>query len=163
MILSLLSFPLPPGECVAVERGKGRGRGRGRGVAAPYPLLPLEEEDPGSRGLLVGVGVLGVVFWPPASAGPHIPVYPGRSFMLFAGLMALAGAAVVDHAQRRPSDSGLGSWASSPSYVSPQLGRGRSLRPPTPRLSSVCWRITGGPRCPRRLFWAALCYCCVGV
>ena len=27
---------------------------------APCPLLPLEEGDPGSRGLLVGVGVLGV-------------------------------------------------------------------------------------------------------
>ena len=27
---------------------------------APCPFLPLEEGDPGSRGLLVGVGVLGV-------------------------------------------------------------------------------------------------------
>ena len=29
-------------------------------VVAPCPLLPLEKEGPGSRGLLVGVGVLGV-------------------------------------------------------------------------------------------------------
>ena len=29
-------------------------------VVAPCPLVPLEEEGPGSRGLLVGVGVLGV-------------------------------------------------------------------------------------------------------
>ena len=38
----------------------GRGKGRGRGFVAPCPLLLLEEEDPGSRVLLVGVGVLGV-------------------------------------------------------------------------------------------------------
>ena len=29
-------------------------------VVAPCPLLPLEEEGPGSRGLPVGVGALGV-------------------------------------------------------------------------------------------------------
>ena len=38
----------------------GRWRGRVRGFVAPCPLLPLEEEDPGSRGLLVGVALLGV-------------------------------------------------------------------------------------------------------
>ena len=48
------------GERVVVGRGRGRGSGRGRGVIAPYPLLPLEEQDPSSRGLLVGVSVLGV-------------------------------------------------------------------------------------------------------
>ena len=36
------------------------GVGRGFGFIASCPLLPLEEEDPGSRGLLVGVGMLGV-------------------------------------------------------------------------------------------------------
>ena len=34
--------------------------GSGSGFVSPCPLLPLEEGDPGSRGLLVGVGVLGV-------------------------------------------------------------------------------------------------------
>ena len=36
---------------------EGAGTGSGSGFIAPYPLLPLEEEDPGSRGLL-GVGVM---------------------------------------------------------------------------------------------------------
>ena len=32
----------------------------GSGFVSPCPLLPLEEADPGPRGLLVGVGVLSV-------------------------------------------------------------------------------------------------------
>ena len=32
----------------------------GRGVIVSCPLLPLEEQDRGSGGVLVGVGVLGV-------------------------------------------------------------------------------------------------------
>ena len=42
-----------------VEEAVGEGEWEW-GFAAPFPLLPLEEEDPGSRGLLVGVGGLGV-------------------------------------------------------------------------------------------------------
>ena len=29
--------------------------------------------------------------------------------------------------------------------------------PPPAPLYSVCWHITQGPRCPRRLFWDVLC------
>ena len=50
-------------------------------------------------------------FWPLASAGPHIPVCPGRSCMLFDGMLALAGVAVVDHARtarRQSTGSGSG-------------------------------------------------------
>ena len=39
--------------------GEGGREGEGVGVV-PCPLLPLEEGGPGSRGILVGVGVLGV-------------------------------------------------------------------------------------------------------
>ena len=47
---------------VAVGRGyrRGWGRGSGSGFVSPRPLIPLEEGDFGSRGLLVGVDVLGV-------------------------------------------------------------------------------------------------------
>ena len=64
------------------------------GVVAPCPLLPLEEGDPGSRGAPCWCRCTWCWwFWPLASAGPHIAVCPGRSFMLLlAGLMALAGA-----------------------------------------------------------------------
>ena len=56
---------------VAVGRGLGRGRGSGSGFVSPCPLLPLEEGDPGSRGLLVGVGVLGVGGFGPGGGGGH--------------------------------------------------------------------------------------------
>ena len=52
-------------------------------------------------------------------------------------------------------------WASFPSYASPQLGRGGGVSGLPPPLFSFCWHITQGPRCPKRLFWAALCCCCV--
>ena len=41
-------------------RGGGGGRGSESGFVAPCPLLPLGEEYPGSRRLLVGARVLGV-------------------------------------------------------------------------------------------------------
>ena len=76
-LLPLIVFPFPPAQfplgspCLSCPWGKGQqgsmllwegGRGGGggrRGLIAPCPLLPLEEEHPGSRGLLVGVVVLG--------------------------------------------------------------------------------------------------------
>ena len=87
-----------------------------RGVAvAPCPLLPVEV----SRGLLVGVVYLVLVILATASTGPHIPDCLARSFMMYAGLMALACVAVVDHArsahhQTTGSGPGLGPLCTRP-------------------------------------------------
>ena len=71
--------------------GEGRAMGMGRGSSRPVPLR--------RKILLKGAPCWCRCtwcwwLWPLASAGPHIPVCPGRSFMLFDGLMALAGAVV---------------------------------------------------------------------
>ena len=55
-------------------------------------------------------------FWPLASAGPHIPVCPGRSCMLFDGMLAFAGAAAVSlRVRAKERHTGLqfpwGGWA----------------------------------------------------
>ena len=84
--------------------------GGGVGVVSslPAPSFPLrrrelKEAPCGCRCASCGW------FWPLASAGPHIPVCPGCSCMLFAGMMALAGTAVVDHASSaRHQSKGLG-------------------------------------------------------
>ena len=131
----------------------------GRVVAvAPCPLLPLEEGC-GSRGLLVGVGVLGVG----GSAGLHIPVCPGRSFMLFAGMKALAGAAVVDHAhstrrQTKGSGPGLVPLRTHPR----RWGKGGVLPPRPPPIPSqlsvghVLWAALGCPGLPSAGFGVAV-------
>ena len=81
--------------------------GGGVGSSHPVPSLPLRRKI-----LAQGVSLLVLVcFWPLAFAGPHIPVCPGHSCMLFGGMLALAGAAVVDHARcarRRSKGSGPG-------------------------------------------------------
>ena len=74
-------------------------------------------------------------FWPLASAGPHIPVCLGRSCMLFAGMMALAGVVVVDHARsaRRQSmglEPGLVPLRTRPRSWGE--GEVRPHRPPSP-------------------------------
>ena len=71
----------------------------GVGSSLPAPSFPLRREILAQGGsLLVSVCLVWVVLALP-SAGPHIPVCPGCSCMLSAGMVALAGAAVVDHAR----------------------------------------------------------------
>ena len=87
--------------------------GSGSRFVTPCPLLPLEEEDLGSRGFLVGVGVLGAGGFGHLLLLAHIiqSVVGWASCMLFAGMLALAGVAVVDHAcsaRRQSKGSGPG-------------------------------------------------------
>ena len=112
----------------------GGGSGVGVGLSHPDPSFPLRRKILAQGGSLLCRCTWCGWFWPLASAGPHIPVCPGRSCMLFASLMALAGAAVVHHARsarRQTKGSGPGlvplgrrlrTRASSPSQASPQLG-----------------------------------------
>ena len=88
------------------------------------------------------------------------PPGPGRSCMLFDGMLALAGAAVVDHARRARRQSkgfgpGLVPVRTRPAVASPaKFLLAHHLVPAVPQASFLC--------CPM-LSWAALCWCCVGV
>ena len=114
--------------------------------------------DLGSRGLLASVCLVWVLLatcfcWP---TYPSLSVW--RSCMLFDGMMALAGAAVVDHARSARRQSKGSRLGLVPLRLRPRSWGEGGVRdlPPCP-LQSVCWLITQGPRCPRRLFWAVLC------
>ena len=130
----------------------------GVGSSLPDPSFPLRREILAQGGsLLVSVCLVWVVL-ATCFCGPHIPVCPGRSCMLFAGMMALAGAAVVDraHSARRQSKgSGPGLVPLRTRPRSWGAGGVRGL-PPLPCKESV-GSSPWGPRCPGRLFWAVLC------
>ena len=73
--------------------------------------------------------------------------------MMFAGLMALAGTAVVDHAcSTRRQTTGSWTGASSSFYTSPQLGqRGSPWPPPKPPLKCLLAHHPG-PAVPQASF-----------
>ena len=83
----------------------------GVGSSHPAPSFPLRKEIPAQGGsLLVSVCLVWMVL-ATCFCWPTYPSCPGRSYMLFDGMMALAGAAVVDHARstrRQTKGSGPG-------------------------------------------------------
>ena len=146
----LWALPVRPvlGGNVLLWGGGGRGA---RGSLCPVPSFPLRREilaQGGSLSVLVCLVLVGFGHLLLLAHVSH-PVCPGRSFMLFAGMIAPAGAAVVDHAlcTRR-----------SPLYASLQLGRGGSPRPPLPYQISVGTspRARGAPDVYSGQPWAVL-------
>ena len=132
----------------------------GVGSSLPAPSFLLRREILAQGGSLWCRCAWCGWFWPLASAGPHIPVCPGHSCMLFADMMALDGAAVVDHARsacRQSKGSGPGLV---PLRTRPRnWGEGgvRSLTPLPCKGSVGSSPRVRGARVPGRLFGAVLC------
>ena len=81
----------------------------GVGSSHPVPSFPLRRKMLAQGGSLLVLVCLVLVVLALAFAGPHI--CPGRSCMLFGGMLALASAAVVNHARsarHQSKGSGLG-------------------------------------------------------
>ena len=108
------------------------------------PSFPLRREILAQGGSLLVSVCLVWWFWPFASAGPHSPVCPGRSCMLFDGMKALAGVAVVDHARSaRRQSKGSGLWL-VPLCMRPRSWGEGGVRAPPPLPCKVS--IGSSPR-----------------